>query len=173
MAFEAYMYSWKWHISQFMLNFFQWHNGINLSIVKAPPKEPQKCALQLMDKLFSRQELSEGILFQSKRSSKPPLDEVRVTKMFGKFICYINVMHSLPHVRGNSQNAECRVPNKTTETCKTRPLPLWTVNRLINITWAIFRLINLPKCYSCRLTGEHLRYTRVSQNSTPVSMNIA
>nr|XP_058945383.1 uncharacterized protein LOC131773419 [Pocillopora verrucosa] len=59
-----------------------WHNGINLLNVKAPPKEPQKCALHLLDKLFTKKELSEGILFQSKRSLKPPLDEARVSKMF-------------------------------------------------------------------------------------------
>lgn len=59
-----------------------WHHGINLLNVKAPPKEPQKCALHLLDKLFTKKELSEGILFQSKRSLKPPLDEARVSKMF-------------------------------------------------------------------------------------------
>lgn len=53
---------------------------------KAPPKEPKKCALNLLDMLFQKQELGEGILFQSRRSNKPRLDEARVSKMFGKFI---------------------------------------------------------------------------------------
>lgn len=65
-----------------MLNFFQWHNGINLMNAK----EPHKCALNLLDMLFQKQELGEGILFQSRRSNKPPLDEARVSKMLGKFI---------------------------------------------------------------------------------------
>ena len=69
-----------------ILIFFQWHDGINLLNVKAPPKEPQKCALHLLDKLFTKKELSEGILFQSKRSLMPPLDEARVSKMFGKLL---------------------------------------------------------------------------------------
>lgn len=69
-----------------MLNLFQWHNGINLMNAKAPPKEPHKCALNLLDMLFQKQELGEGILFQSRRSNKPALDEARVSKMFGKFI---------------------------------------------------------------------------------------
>ncbi|XP_074629516.1 uncharacterized protein LOC141887115 [Acropora palmata] len=66
----------------FSVNAGKWHDGINLLNVKAPPKEPQKCALHLLDKLFTKKELSEGILFQSKRSLKPPLDEARVSKMF-------------------------------------------------------------------------------------------
>ena len=53
---------------------------------KAPPKEPHKCALNFLGMLFQKQELGEGILFQSRRSNKPPLDEARVSKMFGKFI---------------------------------------------------------------------------------------
>ncbi|CAH3151001.1 unnamed protein product, partial [Porites evermanni] len=59
-----------------------WHNGINLMNAKALPKEPHKCALNLLDILFQKQELGEGILFQSRRSNKPPLDEARVSKMF-------------------------------------------------------------------------------------------
>ena len=43
-------------------------------------------ALHLLVKLFTKAELCEGILFQSKRSPKQPLDEARVSKMFGKFI---------------------------------------------------------------------------------------
>lgn len=53
---------------------------------KHPPKEPHKCALNLLDMLFQKQEVGERILFQSRRSNKPPLDEARVSKMFGKFI---------------------------------------------------------------------------------------
>ena len=78
-----------------MLNFFQWHNGINLMIAKAPPKEPHKCAVNLLDMLFQKQEPGEGILFQSRISNKPPLDEARVSKIFGKFApetgCYMSL----------------------------------------------------------------------------------
>ena len=55
--------------------------------VNAPPKEPSKCAIKLLDFLFSSEdseELQDGILFQSKRSPKPALDSDRVTKLFGK-----------------------------------------------------------------------------------------
>jgi hypothetical protein len=52
--------------------------------VNAPPKEPSKCAIKLLDFLFSSEELQDGILFQSKRSPKPALDPDRVTKLFGK-----------------------------------------------------------------------------------------
>ena len=48
---------------------------------KAPPQGAPKCALNLQDMLFQKQELGEG-----RRSNKPPLDEARVSKMFGKFI---------------------------------------------------------------------------------------
>jgi hypothetical protein len=50
--------------------------------VNAPPKEPSKCAIKLLDFLFSSEKLQDGILFQSKRSPKPALDPDRVTKLY-------------------------------------------------------------------------------------------
>jgi len=52
--------------------------------VKAPVKEPHKNALRLLDKLFTMEEMSVGILFNSQRSAKRELDQERVKKMFGK-----------------------------------------------------------------------------------------
>ena len=52
--------------------------------INAPPNEPSKCAIKLLSRLFSVDELENGILFQSKRSTKPALDPTRVTKLFGK-----------------------------------------------------------------------------------------
>lgn len=56
--------------------------------VNAPPKEPSKCAIKLLSCLFSPDELETGILFESKRSPKLPLDAARVTKLFGKRNAY-------------------------------------------------------------------------------------
>lgn len=52
--------------------------------ITAPAKEPNKCALKLMDKLFSSEELRTGILFKNARSNKQPLDADKVEKLFGK-----------------------------------------------------------------------------------------
>ncbi len=52
--------------------------------VSAPAKEPGKCAIRLLNYLFTEEELKEGILFTTKRSAKPGLDGQRVSKLFGK-----------------------------------------------------------------------------------------
>ena len=49
-------------------------------------KEPHKYALKLLSRLFTNEELAEGILFKTKRSPKPSLDTERVTKLFGKLL---------------------------------------------------------------------------------------
>ena len=51
--------------------------------MSAPVKEPGKCAIKLLNHLFSEEEFKEGILFKTTRSPKPALDQERVDKMFG------------------------------------------------------------------------------------------
>ena len=42
--------------------------------VAAPPKEPNKCAIKLLDRLFTREEMADGVMFASNKSDKGPLD---------------------------------------------------------------------------------------------------
>lgn len=51
--------------------------------ILAPVKEPGKCAIKLLNHLFSEEELKEEILFKTARSPKPALDQERVGKLFG------------------------------------------------------------------------------------------
>ena len=60
------------------------YKGTNLLLVDAPPKEPAKCALKLMDILFSLEELQNHTFGNSKKSLKPALDDVRVGMLLGK-----------------------------------------------------------------------------------------
>ena len=53
------------------------------------PKEPQKTALKLLDVMFSDEDLAKGIVFKTKRSSKPCLDQDKVSKLFGKSLLAI------------------------------------------------------------------------------------
>ena len=52
--------------------------------VSAPIKEPGKCSIKLLNRMFSEEELTERILFATKISPKPALDAEKVSKMFGK-----------------------------------------------------------------------------------------
>lgn len=54
-------------------------NGIN--IMRLPSRDAYSFALQLMDMLFSKEELSSALLFKSKKSAKPGLDKERVEKL--------------------------------------------------------------------------------------------
>lgn len=67
------------------------YNGMNLSNTPAPPKEPHKCALKPLDKLFSVDELRHSVLLPTRRSNKPHLDSARVDIMFGKY--YISTFY--------------------------------------------------------------------------------
>ena len=54
----------------------------------APPKHPDKLALNLLNTLLTSEVLKEGVMFDSRRSTKAPLGRVRVDKIFGMcFYC--------------------------------------------------------------------------------------
>jgi hypothetical protein len=59
-------------------------NGINL--LRIPARDAYAYGLNLLDSLFSKEELFTSLLFKSKKSEKPGLDSVRVEKLLGKFI---------------------------------------------------------------------------------------
>ncbi len=48
--------------------------------------------LQLLDILFTKEELSGSLLFHSKKSAKPGLEQVRVEKLLGELIELSNQM---------------------------------------------------------------------------------
>lgn len=54
-------------------------NGIN--IMRLPSRDAYSFALLLMDQLFTKEEMGESLLFKSKKSDKPGLDEQRVQKL--------------------------------------------------------------------------------------------
>lgn len=54
-------------------------NGVN--IMRLPSRDAYSFALQLLDMLFSKEELSSALLFKSKKSEKPGLDKTRVEKL--------------------------------------------------------------------------------------------
>ena len=56
-------------------------DGINL--LRVPAKDVNAYGRALLDLLFTKQEQKSSIVMKSK-SSKPPLDQARVEKMFGK-----------------------------------------------------------------------------------------
>lgn len=58
------------------------HNGIN--VLRIPARDVYAYGLHLMDTYFSREELGKSLLFESKKSEKPGLDETKVCKIFGK-----------------------------------------------------------------------------------------
>lgn len=54
-------------------------NGINL--LRIPARDAYAYALNLLDSLFTKEELSSSLLFKSKKSEKPALDRERVEKL--------------------------------------------------------------------------------------------
>lgn len=62
------------------------YNGINLLRIKAPPREPVKCALKLLALLFTSEEMASSLMFASTRSTKPALDSEKVSMLFGKYV---------------------------------------------------------------------------------------
>ncbi len=54
-------------------------NGVN--ILRIPSRDVYAYALSLLDILFSKEELSQSLLFQSKKSKKSALDPERVQKL--------------------------------------------------------------------------------------------
>ena len=59
-------------------------DGINL--LRVPAKDVNAYGRALLDLLFTKQEQKSSIVMKSKKNSKPPLDQARVEKMFGKII---------------------------------------------------------------------------------------
>lgn len=55
------------------------HNGVN--VMRIPAWDAYSYGLQLMDILFTKEELSSSLLFKSKKSEKPGLDQERVAKL--------------------------------------------------------------------------------------------
>ena len=54
-------------------------NGIN--VMRLPSRDVYSFRLQLMDIMFTKEELASSLLFKSKKSDKPGLDKVRVERM--------------------------------------------------------------------------------------------
>jgi hypothetical protein len=54
-------------------------NGVN--IMQIPSRDAYSFGLQIMDVLFSKEELGSSLLFQSKKSSKPGLDAEKVAQL--------------------------------------------------------------------------------------------
>jgi len=59
-------------------------NGKNL--LNIPATTPYAFALTAVDILFSKEELSSSLLFTSKKSTKPALDESRVELLLSKHL---------------------------------------------------------------------------------------
>ena len=56
-------------------------NGVN--VMRIPSRDAYAFGLQVMDILFSKEELSISLLFKSKKSEKPGLESDRVAKLLG------------------------------------------------------------------------------------------
>ena len=54
-------------------------NGIN--VLRLPARDAYAFALQLLDVLFTKEELASSLLFKSKESEKPGLDKARVKQL--------------------------------------------------------------------------------------------
>ena len=59
--------------------FLQQVGGV--SVLRLPSRDAYSFALQLVDILFTKEELQSSLLFKSKKSDKPGLDQGRVEKM--------------------------------------------------------------------------------------------
>ena len=56
-------------------------NGVN--VMRLPARDAYAFGLQLMDIMFTKDELANALLFASKKSDKPGLDKDRVGKLMG------------------------------------------------------------------------------------------
>lgn len=56
-------------------------NGID--VLRIPAKDEYTYGLRLMEVLFSKKEMSESLLFESKKSERKGLDQERVSQLFG------------------------------------------------------------------------------------------
>lgn len=54
-------------------------NGIN--VMRLPSRDVYSYALNLMDLLFTKEEMGASLIFKSKKSDKPELDQVRVNRL--------------------------------------------------------------------------------------------
>ena len=57
-----------------------------MNLLRVPAKDASAYGRALLDLLFTKQEQKASIVLKSKKTKKPPLDPVRVEKMFGKQI---------------------------------------------------------------------------------------
>ena len=53
--------------------------GINVALL--PAKDAYAYALILLDAMFTKEELSQSLMFKTSKSSKPPLDEKRIQRL--------------------------------------------------------------------------------------------
>lgn len=58
-------------------------DGVNL--LRIPSKDAGAYGRALVDTLFTKAEQKSHVLFKTSKSSKPPLDRVKVGLMFGKY----------------------------------------------------------------------------------------
>ena len=56
-------------------------NGIH--ILRLPSRDAYSYALQLMDVFFTKEELARSLVFKSKKSTKPPLNQQKVEQIIG------------------------------------------------------------------------------------------
>ncbi len=58
-------------------------NGINLKQI--PARDPYAYGRNMLEVLFSKEELAKSVVVKSKKSEKPPLSPKRVQVLFGMF----------------------------------------------------------------------------------------
>ena len=68
-------------ITCYVLFLFQQAGSVNL--MRLPAATPYAFGLAVVDALFTKQELASSLLFESKKSEKPPLDPKRVETLLG------------------------------------------------------------------------------------------
>ena len=88
--------------------------------MKVVAKDPIAYARNLLDLMFTKKEQRQSLLLPTSKSSKPPLDQEKVTKLFGKytmlgllfrnelhlrlvcgvvlFILHVNVLNNVKHI---------------------------------------------------------------------------
>ena len=74
-----------WHRGAYMylhIYTFLQYNGKNL--LKIPARDAYSYGRQLLDVLFTKEEQMTSLVFKSRRSTKPPLEEDRVELLFSK-----------------------------------------------------------------------------------------
>ena len=62
------------------------YNGVNL--LKVVAKDPIAYARNLLDLMFTKREQRQSLVLPTSKSSKPPLDQEKVTKFFGKYTVF-------------------------------------------------------------------------------------